>query len=683
MFRLFFLTLSLVLLSACGSGGSANSKLSDPLVVNSTEDSADPPEGVVTLRSAIASAKSGDVIRFAPELDGQIISLTIVGEAHSILRGEVMGMRMEESGPVSYLEGWFERDYGKSALYARKDLHLDASELDLGVHIQWDQSGENARVLAVYGDLTLNKVTISGGNNVAEEILTDESSQLWSLSRGGGVAVWGTARIYNCRIYNNSLVGDFGESRDRGAFGGGVYANVLEMEDSQIHSNQVMGAGAAGGGVYVVNGASLGPGVIAYSTIERSSISGNRISGLFTYGGGVFSEGGGIGEANRLLIYNSTLARNLVEPAVGLPPFLLGMGYWRGGGAYISNGMLSIHASTVVENQVHGWPRTDSNSRPNLAGAVAATVGNAHAVEDMVISRSIIAGNTVHPSIGTPYPEDIFTGSLVHFRSGGYNRIGTLNFSQILVPVGEPRWKSLSRKHFPQQGDLAGVTLEQIVELDATLQDEIHSAGVLSNELLPILYPPTASALDQVPFDSYLVPEIYAEYEVAQGGVDDFLAIFLERLESHLGVKDFASSFTQSFESYLQTVDTDEETVGVQPHLDEMGNPILALADTHWFGPSRTWPKEVKNYAYINFWHQLDAELKAQVEAGNSSLGQELLGESEWQALFDSGPLAENPDLNVAIIEQKSLEILPLLQDQLGQRRNENGPRDIGAVEQY
>ena len=35
-----------------------------------------------------------------------------------MLKGEVMGIRDEPSGPVSYLVGYFDRDYGRSALYA-------------------------------------------------------------------------------------------------------------------------------------------------------------------------------------------------------------------------------------------------------------------------------------------------------------------------------------------------------------------------------------------------------------------------------------------------------------------------------------------------------------------------------------------------------------------------------------
>jgi hypothetical protein len=316
-----------------------------------------------------------------------------------------------------------------------------------------DQPG--ARVLAVNGNLSLTNVSITGGSSVAEAItVTTPYPQPWTLARGGALAVWGTARLVNCTLYDNHVSGDFDASRDRGAFGGAVYADLVDMQGCVVSGNSVLGGGAAGGGVYSVGGAGH---VGTVSTIDQSTISGNRISGLFTYGAGVYSDGGSIGNQNRLELINSTIARNLVEPAPGLPGFVLASGYWRGGGVYMSNGYLEIQNCTIVENEVRGVPRTDSLGRRNLAGGIAATVGNAHAVEDLIIGNSIVAGNTVQEVGGNRYAQDIYSGSLFYFRSAGYNRIGVLDFSSILVPVGQPGWASLSRKHYPQPVDADGV----------------------------------------------------------------------------------------------------------------------------------------------------------------------------------------------------------------------------------
>ena len=179
------------------------------IVVNSLRDVAVPDQDEITLRSALASAADGESIEFAASLDGGTIELTLIADEHTVLKGEVMGMRDEASGPVSYLVGYFERDYGKSALYAQKNVVIDASALPSGITLAWVGGYDNpARVLAVYGDLTMTNVSITGGKSVAEELLPppdpeDEYGQLSTRARGAGLAVWGVATLRNCKIYNN------------------------------------------------------------------------------------------------------------------------------------------------------------------------------------------------------------------------------------------------------------------------------------------------------------------------------------------------------------------------------------------------------------------------------------------------------------------------------------------------
>ncbi|MBN1379800.1 MAG: hypothetical protein JXA04_11265 [Gammaproteobacteria bacterium] len=672
-----YLTLSAALLTGCGDGGGSTPVYPD-IVVNTLEDSDVLIAGTTPLRAALAAARSNQRIVFDPALDGGVIELSIVAEEHTVLPGEVMGMRDEPSGPVSYLEGYFDRDYGRSALYARKNVVIDASALPSGITIAWTGGDANpARVLAVYGDLFLRNVSITGGKVVAEDISATNSAQPWTLARGGALAVWGVAQLENCRLYDNHLEGDFDSSRDRGAFGGGIYADVVVMNNCVVSGNTILGGGAAGGGVYSVGGV-LSPGTI--STVEQSSVTGNRISALFTYGGGVYSDGGGIGNSNMLLINNSTIARNLVDTPPGLPPFLLAMGYWRGGGVYISNGYLAIRSSTIVENEVHGVPRTDSLGRRNLAGGVAATVGNAHAVEEMRIGHSIIAGNTVHEIGGGSYAHDIFTGSLLHFKSRGYNRIGVLDFSQILVPVGEIYWESLSRRHYPKNGDIDGVNVADVLDLTSGINQsqEILSAGTDAGEFAVISYMPQGNAVDQIPLVPYTIYETYAEHIISPGGVNNFLQIMLDRIEDQYNVVGFANDFTTDFETFLQTVDSDEDTVGVQPYTDPDGSPIVTLADTQWFGPAVTWPKELPNYPYIEFWHRLDSALQAE---SIPQLGQELLGDTAWAGLFSSGVLPENNSINMWVVTRAGPVVQIQAQDQVGTARPVNGTADIGAIE--
>ena len=117
-----------------------------------------------------------------------------------------MGMEDTPSGPISYLIGYEERDYGRSALYARKDVVIDASALPNGITIRWGGGDEDpARVLAVYGNLTIKNVSITGGRSVSVALDPDpqaEYPQVSTRARGGALAVWGFATLENCRLFD-------------------------------------------------------------------------------------------------------------------------------------------------------------------------------------------------------------------------------------------------------------------------------------------------------------------------------------------------------------------------------------------------------------------------------------------------------------------------------------------------
>ena len=232
-------------------------------------------------------------------------------------------MGFDNANNISYLVGYFDRDYGKSALFADKNVVIDASNLPDGITVNW-QGADSARVLAVSGDLALTNVAITGGNSVFD-VAADvgqhpDDNQTSTLARGAGLAVWGVANLTDCTIYDNHAVGDDADtSRDGGAYGGGGYADTVVMDNCIVSGNTVYGGGAAGGGVFSVGGRDTR---IDVSSISQSAITENRIAGLFAYGGGVYSDGGGIGLSTRIHIDNSTIARNLVEPPA-LPPFLI------------------------------------------------------------------------------------------------------------------------------------------------------------------------------------------------------------------------------------------------------------------------------------------------------------------------------------------------------------------------
>ncbi|MEE4163109.1 MAG: hypothetical protein V2I25_11430, partial [Woeseiaceae bacterium] len=664
-------------LSGCGGGGGDGPTPAPALVVNSLGDDASPATGVTTLRTALASAASGQRITFDPALDGGTIDLRLVGEEHTALTGEVMGF--DEANNISYLVGYFVRDYGRSALFAGKNVVIDASALPNGITINW-AGDDAARVLAVAGNLTLTNVAITGGNSVFAEAADvgqhPDDGQASTLARGAGLAVWGIATLSDCAIYNNHAIGDDTDtSRDGGAYGGGVYADTVVIDNCVVSGNSVYGGGAAGGGVFSVGGRDTG---VKVSSISQSAISENRISGLFAYGGGVYSDGGGIGSSTRIHIENSTVARNLVEP-LALPPFLfdlLDLGYWRGGGLYMSNGYMQVQSSTIVENQVFGKPRTTELDKPNLAGGIAATIGNAHAVEDMLIGQSIVVGNTVHEidgidpggyTVGRIYPQDVFTGSVFEFRSLGYNRFGAIDFSQVLVPVGEPGWASISRKHYPQVNDLDGVAAGDVLGM-ATLSGSIDAAGVQADAFAVLHYEPAGQALDQLPAGSYDVREVLGELDGAQweGTSPRFLPLVLERIQAVYGQPDFEGEFRAYFEAYLSDIDPD--TAGAQQYLNCNNVWIGTLEQAYWCGPAQTWPQHAYNHAYIEFWHHLDRALANEIAAVNVDQlpdlgGAARLNDVAWSSLFGLGH-SDFGDISVHLFEN-TLDVDPPAIDQL------------------
>ena len=682
-------------LSGCGGGNGGGGEGLTPspvLVVNSLGDDASPAAGVTTLRTALASAASGQRITFDPALDGATIDLRLVGQEHTALTGEVMGF--DEANNISYLVGYFVRDYGRSALFADKNVVIDASALPNGITINW-AGDDAARVLAVAGNLTLTNVAISGGNSVFAEAADvgqhPDDGQTSTLARGAGLAVWGTATLRDCAIYDNHAIGDDTDtSRDGGAYGGGVYADTVVIDNCTVSGNSVYGGGAAGGGVFSVGGRDTG---VKVSSISQSAITENRISGLFAYGGGVYSDGGGIGSSTRIHIENSTLARNLVEP-LALPPFLfdlLDLGYWRGGGLYMSNGYMQVQSSTIVENQVFGKPRTTELDKPNLAGGIAATIGNAHAVEDMLIGQSIVVGNTVHEidgidpggyTVGRIYPQDVFTGSVFEFRSLGYNRFGAIDFSQVLVPVGEPGWASISRKHYPQVNDLDGVAAGDVLG-KATLSGFIDASGVKADPFAVLHYEPAGQALDQLPAGSYNVREVLGELDGAQweGTSPRFLPLVLEQIQAVYGQPGFENEFRAYFEAYLSDIDPD--TDGAQQYVNCNNVRIDTLEQAYWCGPAQTWPQHAYNHAYIEFWHHLDLALASEIAAVNvdqlPDLGAARLNDGAWSSLFGLGH-SDFGDISVHLFEN-TLDVDPPAIDQLQNPRPRDLLGDIGAIE--
>jgi hypothetical protein len=626
----------LPLLPGCkDSGGKAGapspgrSPAAFEVVVDSLDDGPPADDGRTTLREALESVDPGGTITFAPALSGGTIALSAIATDNTRLPGEVF--EMVPGVGWNYL-GFQDRNYGASALLVEKDVTIDASSLPGGITLRWaGGAGSPARVLAASGTLSLSNVTILDGFSRAVQV--DEPGQKYTLARGGALAVWGTLRLSGCTLAGNRVLGDGEASRDRGAFGGAVYVDLLDADNCVVAGNRAEGYGAAGGGIYSLSGyGNWG----LESSIRNSSVTGNRVTAQHAYGGGIYTDGGTRGYLNTLAAVNCTVARNVVEDNPAIAESRMAQFYYRGGGVYMSNGYLRLSGCTVAENRVAGVDCT-FNGKPNMAGGgVAATVGDAHEVEDMTFAHSVFAGNTVQGA-----PSDIFTGSLLHFYSHGFNRIGTIDFSQILVPI--PDWQCLSRKHYPKVGDEDGVALsDALVVAAARLHPSVVSAGTDNGSKALLWYPPGAASRDRIPANEYNVPYVYAGYDTWWSGDCSYL---------------FSAVLTELSANYRSALGND------------FAPPLGDLSTLTFYATPSTWPSDPENAPWIAAWRGLDNAI-----AGR--LGQGGLGDEFWYSLGSH-------DLNGSMYLDLYLSAPVQLadRDQRGVSRPGGASGDVGAVE--
>jgi len=325
---------------------------------------------------------------------------------------------------------------------------------------------------------------------------------------------------------------------------------------------------------------------------------------------------------------------------LGAPSYTDDEFYYRGGGVYMSNGYLWIDGCTIVENQVTGYAAT-FHGEPNMSGGgVAATVGDAHVVEDMQIQQSIIAGNTVNGE-----PGDLFTGSVIDFYSWGYNLIGDINFDYIHVPV--PWWSIyMSRKHYPKEGDQDNVDAEDILALGSIqYHPTIQSVGVSPGVNAVLWYPPTGDAQDAVPSPGYALSYVKAGFMTSSpyGEGDDFLYEVLDEIGIRYG-QDYSVAFSGQ-----------------------------DLSTVTFYGPAYTWPdneEHPENIPWITFWRDLDAA----IAASPGTFGTEKLADEFWGRPFDGDDGPTYVDVNTSTITLIDT-------DQAGNSRPMGAAGDVGAIE--
>jgi hypothetical protein len=247
-----------------------------------------------------------------------------------------------------------------------------------------------------------------------------------------------------------------------------------------------------------------------------------------------------------------------------------------------------------------------------------------------------MAGNKVNGAA-----KDLYLGSLLNFYRVGYNRLGTLDFGGILVPA--PAWTDLSRRHYPKVGDQDGVLVSDILGLNNIVHDSsILSVGTDAGQPAVLWYPPSGSALDQIP-NANSVTSVHAGYTGWGVSTDDFLNYALDNLRTNHG-----------------------DVLG-----PDFGTSFGDMTGVTWYGPARTWPTNVQNQPWITFWRNLD------VAIGNQ-LGTIILGDEFWGS-FNSGTLGNHTLMSVTT-QSHSVELLGT--DQRGHSRPHGPMGDIGAIEQ-
>jgi len=315
----------------------------------------------------------------------------------------------------------------------------------------------------------------------------------------------------------------------------------------------------------------------------------------------------------------------------------------------MGGGYLSVTSCTIAENEIRGVPNP---STPNMSGGgIAATIGNAHTVEDMKVRHSIVVGNTVGTIGGSAGADDLYTGSLLHFYSRGYNLVGRIDFSQILVPI--PPWMSLSRKHWPKAGDLDNVAASDLLDLpNVARHASIRSVGTDDGQLAVLWYPPKGIAVDRIPDVEYSVGYLLAEYQVLPGKTDDFLNRLLVNVETEYGGTlggAFGAEYRATFE----------------------GENGMSLDDVVWYMDPARWPSDPRNIPWINFWRGLDNAI-----AGR--LGSAGLGDGFWGS-FPNGSLRDNVTMRLQTTQSGSVRLIG--SDQLGTPRPGGPMGDVGAIE--
>jgi len=358
--------------------------------------------GVGSLRSAIASAASGDTVVFDT---GQMNCSTITLTSGEI---EIDVDQLTVQGPVAstLTIGGFHASRVFHVLGVNHGRHLTIDHLTI-VNGKVLQSADGILLggcILTSGDLALSASTISGC-----EVINQQASG--GHAAGGGLAAY-TLHMQDSVVTNNQATGGYGFT-----FGGGVFTqDETVIRTSTISNNKsasldflASGGGFASqafysgsGGVQIVsstisgNETDIGGGIIMFYgaspraiAIDHSTISGNK---AHRYAGGiVFYDSPS--QSITATIVDSTISGNRGYAFVG---------------GILNRAMLTVSNSTIAFNRAEN--EIFNTSYHQAAGLCTYTA--------VTLQSSIIAKNTVGPTTGSD-----LNGPFGPVISGGHNLV--------------------------------------------------------------------------------------------------------------------------------------------------------------------------------------------------------------------------------------------------------------------
>ena len=261
--------------------------------------------------------------------------------------------------------------------------------------IERDSGAPDFRILSVSyygGDLTLNDVTISGGQGTTgggiysfgtltlnDSIVTGN----YSSDSGGGIANFGTMTLNRSEVSYNSTYAY--------SYGGGIlgYGTLI---DSSVHHNTA----GSGGGISALNG----------FTLINSTVSENEAT--FRHGGGIFR-----GSSGSLTVTDSTIRDN--------------SSYRSGAGIFVRYSGISMTGSTISGN---------SSLFGNGGGLYLRAFGAAQIANNTITANTVgFRGGGIYVNFPTnvDVEDSTITGNTAGFRGGGIFNNGTTDAIRSLI----------------------------------------------------------------------------------------------------------------------------------------------------------------------------------------------------------------------------------------------------------